>query len=105
MLTEVGRGTIQVGGDAALGKGLAEAVGCPVLYAGISQSAADPDGWKRTQLSEEISKLVREAFRRQYPHLDRCKDEKIAEHDWKFPDSALMLPYAYASNKTLSLLR
>jgi len=59
----------------------------------------DPDGWKRTQLGEEISKLVREAFRRQYPHVDRCKDEQIAEHDWKFPDSALTLPYAYASNK------
>jgi hypothetical protein len=59
----------------------------------------DPDAWKRTQLSEETSRLVRDAFRKQYPHVDRCKDEKIAEHDWKFPDSALKLPYAYASNK------
>jgi hypothetical protein len=59
----------------------------------------DPDAWKRTQLTEETSRLVRDAFRKQYPHVDRCKDEKIAEHDWKFPDSALMLPYAYASNK------
>lgn len=59
----------------------------------------DPDAWKRTQPSEETSRLVRDAFRKQYPHVDRCKDEKIAEHDWKFPDSALTLPYAYASNK------
>ena len=59
----------------------------------------DPDAWKRTQLSEETSRLVRDAFRKQYPHVDRCKDEKIAEHDWKFPDSALTLPYAYGSNK------
>ena len=47
VLAEAGRGTMQVGGDAELGKGLAEAAGCPVLYAGISQNAADPDGWKR----------------------------------------------------------
>ena len=47
VLAEMGRGTIQVGGDLTLGKGLAEAVGCPVLYGSISQNAADPDGWKR----------------------------------------------------------
>lgn len=59
----------------------------------------DPDAWKRTQLRDEISRLVREAFRKQYAHVDRCKDEQIAEHDWKFPDSAVKLAYAYASNK------
>lgn len=47
VLTEAGRGTMQVGGDAELGKSLAEAAGCPVLYGSISQNAADPDGWKR----------------------------------------------------------
>lgn len=31
--------------------------------------------------------------------MDRCKDEEIVERDWKFPDSALTLPHAYASNK------
>lgn len=59
----------------------------------------DPDGWKRTKVSEEVGKLMRSAFRKQYPHVDRCKDEEVAERDWKFPDSALTLPYAYASNK------
>lgn len=59
----------------------------------------DPDGWKRTQLRDEIGKLVRAAFRKQYPHVDRCKDEEVAEHDWKFPDSAITFPYAYASDK------
>jgi len=59
----------------------------------------DPDAWKRTRLREETSGLVRDAFRKQYPHVDRCRDEQIAERDWKFPDSALTFPYAYASNK------
>jgi hypothetical protein len=59
----------------------------------------DPDSWKRTQLRDEIGGLVRAAFRRQYPHVDRCEDEEIAERDWKFPDSAIKFPYAYASNK------
>ena len=35
----------------------------------------------------------------QYPHVDRCEDEEIAERDWKFPDFAIKFPYAYASNK------
>ncbi len=59
----------------------------------------DPDAWKRTQLSQDITELVREAFRKQYLHVGRCKDEEIVERDWKYPDSALTLPYAYASNK------
>lgn len=64
----------------------------------------DPDGWKRTQLPEEIARRVRQGFRKQYSHVDRCKDEAIAEHDWKFPDSALMLVTAYASNKNSFLV-
>lgn len=59
----------------------------------------DPDGWKRTKLSTEIGVLVRKAFRREFPHVGRCKDEEIVQKNWKFPDSALMLPVAYASNK------
>jgi hypothetical protein len=64
----------------------------------------DPDGWKRTQLREEVIRLVHEAFRKEYPHVDRCKDEEIAEHEWKFPDSALSVPAAYASNKNSFLV-
>jgi hypothetical protein len=64
----------------------------------------DPDGWKRKQLPEEIARRVRQGFRKQYPHVERCKDEKIAEHDWKFPDSALVLVAAYASNKNSFLV-
>jgi hypothetical protein len=59
----------------------------------------DPDGWKRTQPHVEVRRVVREAFRKQFPHVNRCKDEEIAERDWKFPDSAITFPYAYASNK------
>jgi hypothetical protein len=59
----------------------------------------DPDGWKRTKLDAGIAALVRKAFRRDYPRVDRCKDEQIAEKNWKFPDSALTFAVAYASNK------
>lgn len=59
----------------------------------------DPDGWKRAKVSDEIAVLVRKAFRREYPHVDRCKDEEIVQRDWKFPDSALSFPIAYSSNK------
>jgi|GEM_PF-2894831 len=64
----------------------------------------DPDGWKRTKLTDAIAQLVRKAFRREYPHVDRCKDEKIVERNWKFPDSALALPLAYMSNKNSFLI-
>ncbi len=59
----------------------------------------DPDGWKRTKLPDDVAALVRTTFRREYPHVNRCKDEQTAERDWKFPDSALTFPTAYASNK------
>jgi len=59
----------------------------------------DPDGWKRTKLPDKIAALVRNAFRSQYPHVDRCKDEEVVERNWKFPDSALSFPSAFASNK------
>jgi hypothetical protein len=66
----------------------------------------DPDGWKRTtKLPQEVSELVRKAFRHDFPHVDRCKDEEIVERNWKFPDSALALPIAYASNKRSFLVR
>jgi hypothetical protein len=59
----------------------------------------DPDNWKRTKLPDKVVALVREAFHHEYPHVDRCKDEEVAERDWKFPDSALLFPVAYASAK------
>jgi hypothetical protein len=59
----------------------------------------DPDGWKRTKLPDEISSSVLKAFRHDYPRVDRCKDETIVEHNWKFPDQALAFPAAYGSNK------
>jgi len=64
----------------------------------------DPDGWKKTQPQEEVRGIVRKAFRKQFPHVNRCKDEKIAERDWKFPDAAVRFPYAYASNKNSFLV-
>ena len=65
----------------------------------------DPDGWKRTKLPDDIALLVLKAFRHDYPHIDRCKDEEIAQRDWKFPDSALSFPIAYVSNKQSFLVK
>jgi hypothetical protein len=59
----------------------------------------DPDGWKRTKVPDEIAGLVRTAFRREYPHVNRCKDEEVVKRDWRFPDAALVFPVAYSSNK------
>lgn len=66
---------------------------------------SDPDGWKRvTPLPESIATLVRLAFRQDFPHVSRCKDEVIVQRNWSFPDSALKLPIAYASNKNSFLV-
>jgi hypothetical protein len=59
----------------------------------------DPDVWKRTKLPDETVTLVRKAFRREYPHVNRCKDEQMAERNWKFPDSAVALTTVYGSDK------
>ena len=60
----------------------------------------DPDGWKRLpQLPDRIATLVRAAFRRDFPHVNRCKEEEILQHNWRFPDSSLGFPVAYESNK------
>jgi len=64
----------------------------------------DPDGWKRTKLTDEVVASLRKAFRREYPHVDRCKDEQTVEDNWAFPDSALTFPVAYASNKSSFLV-
>jgi hypothetical protein len=31
--------------------------------------------------------------------VDRCENEKVVQRNWEFPDSALVLSVAYASNK------
>ncbi|HTE85027.1 MAG TPA: amidohydrolase family protein [Dehalococcoidia bacterium] len=61
VLDELGRGTIQVGGDPQLGVRLAQAGGRPVLYGSISQNAADPDAWRRTL--EDAAELGRQGLR------------------------------------------
>src|SRR6266581_3884806 len=61
VLDELGRGTIQVGGDPQLGVRLAKAGGRPVLYGSISQNAADPNGWRRTL--EDASELGQQGLR------------------------------------------
>jgi len=54
VLDEVGRGTIQVGGDRELGIRLAQAGGRPVLYGSITQSAADPDAWRQALADADV---------------------------------------------------
>jgi hypothetical protein len=61
---------------------------------------SDPDGWKRlAKPTDEVAALVRSAFRREFPHVTRCKDEEVVEKDWKFPDSSLEIVTVYTSNK------
>jgi hypothetical protein len=58
----------------------------------------DPDGWKRIASPPgEVSILLRDSFRRDFSQVVRCKDEKIVKRNWRFPDSALSFPVAYAS--------
>jgi hypothetical protein len=60
----------------------------------------DPDGWKRlAKLPPATASLVRSAFRRDFPRVDRCKDEEVVERNWKYPNSALKLLVVYRSNK------
>ena len=61
---------------------------------------SDPDGWKRmASPPPEISVLVLQFFRQEFPHVSRCKDEKVVKHDWQFPNTALSFPATYNSNK------
>jgi len=53
------------------------------------------------EMPDEIAVLVRTAFRREYPHVDRCKDEQAVERNWKFPDSALSFPLHTLPTRTL----
>jgi len=66
---------------------------------------SDPDGWRHIfQPPNQIAALVRETFRRDFLHAVRCKEEKVVERNWKFPDSLLSLPVVYASNKKSFLI-
>lgn len=61
---------------------------------------SDPDGWKRqSRPPNTVAALVLEAFRNEFPHAYRCKNDGIVQHDWKFPDSSLSFPATYVSNK------
>jgi hypothetical protein len=60
----------------------------------------DPDGWKpAARLPESVATQVRAAFRRDFPRVNRCKQEEVVKHDWRFPDSSLGLINPYESNK------
>lgn len=66
----------------------------------------DPDGWGRlVEPSIELVSAVRRAYRKDFPHVYRCKEEKVVQHEWRFPDSALIVLDAYSSNKGSHLLR
>jgi hypothetical protein len=61
---------------------------------------SDPDGWKRLpQPPDAVADLLRKAFRNEFPHPYRCKEEEIVQRNWKFPNSSLSFPTTYASNK------
>jgi N-acyl-D-amino-acid deacylase len=96
VLDEVGRGTIQVGGDSKLGARLAQAGGRPVLYGSISQNAADPDGWRRSMNdAEELGRQGLRTFRLLNPQPTILQYTlKTAQHFDAHPTwrSVMMLP-------------
>jgi len=60
----------------------------------------DPDGWKRLKtLPDELVAPLKVAFRQEFPKNVRCRQEKIVQRNWQFPDSALCFPVSYGSNK------
>ena len=59
----------------------------------------DPDGWKPLTLPKEVTAAVRKAYRGKFPRIPRCRDEKVVEERWDFPDSAMTFPASYGSNK------
>jgi len=60
----------------------------------------DPDGWKRLATApSNVAGTVRSEFRKEFPHVGRCKDEEVVQSDWRFPDSALNLVTVYQSNR------
>jgi hypothetical protein len=80
--------------------GIGPAKGRRPLVVVSAPNVRDPDGWKHIpKPTDEIAALVRAAFRRDFPHISRCKEEKIVQRDWKFPDSKLTFPAIYVSNK------
>jgi hypothetical protein len=61
---------------------------------------SDPYAWgPLVKPPIEIASAVRKAYRRDFPHVNRCVEEKIVQRDWKFPDSALRTLDTYRSNK------
>ena len=58
IVDELGRGTVQFGGDRKVGRRLAEAISRPVLYSTIGTQAIAPDRW-RDQLAEAEALLRR----------------------------------------------
>lgn len=77
------------------------------LVAVSQPNSTDPDGWKpERDPPKEIVKLVRAAFRREFPHVKNCdKDEgPLLPSDWQFPNSDIEITATYASNKSSFLL-
>lgn len=67
---------------------------------------SDPDGWKQVSLlPSAVETVVRAAFRKDYSHVDRCKEEQIIERNWKYPASSLKFPAINGSNKNSYLVQ
>ena len=67
---------------------------------------ADPDEWTRiAQPPLEVESAARAAFKKDFPHVYRCKEEAVVERNWRFRDSSLRITSAYASNKHSFLLQ
>jgi hypothetical protein len=89
-----------VGKKSAEYGGYTDAVVYRPLVANSQSFFNDPESWKPSQLSPELSKLLRQGFRRKFPQL--CKASARNESKlvrFVYRDEDIRLVKAYASNK------
>ena len=60
----------------------------------------DPEHWKPTQLSADMTAAVRKAFRTRFPKVENCSQRDI-EHakPWPYTEANMVVSKAYSSNR------
>jgi hypothetical protein len=61
----------------------------------------DPQQWKPTQLTSDLTAAVRKAFRRRFPKVTNCTKQDIEKaKPWRYPDANITVRKSYASNRS-----
>src|SRR6185295_16255390 len=82
-------------------------IGTPVyrpLVANSQPYFKDLDLWKPAPKSHDLSALLREQFRKKFPHVSNCRspEENIAKV-WQYRDEDIKIGKTYSSNKGWSI--